>query len=50
MRTLTHFKMADTTGTEKSLDLARFMDEVRKYDCLFNKFSTEYRDNHKKTQ
>ena len=50
MRKFTYFKMADTTGTEKSLDLVRFMDEVQKYDCLCNKFSTEYKDNHKKTQ
>ena len=34
MRTLPHFKMAPTTSTEKSLALAIFMEEVRKYECL----------------
>jgi len=48
MRTLTRFKMAATMSNKKSLDLALFMEEVQKYDCLYNKFSTEYRDKHKK--
>ena len=37
-----------TTSNKKSLVLALFMEEVQKYDCLYNKFSTEYRHKHKK--
>ena len=37
-----------TMSNKKSLDLALFMEEVRKYDCFYNKFSTEYRHKHKK--
>ena len=35
--------MAATMSNKKSLDLALFMEEVQKYDCLYNKFSTEWR-------
>ena len=37
-----------TTSNKKSLDLALCMEEVQKYDCLYNKFSTEYSHKHKK--
>ena len=32
-----------TTSNKKSLDLALVMEEVQKYDCLYNKFSAQYR-------
>ena len=44
LRTLTFFKMAANTIIEKAIDLALFMEEVQRYDCLYNKFSKEYRD------
>ena len=34
IRTLTHFKMAASMSTENLLNLALFMEEVQKYDCL----------------
>ena len=37
-----------TTNNKKSLDLALCMEEVQKYDCLYNKFSTDYRHKQKK--
>ena len=40
--------MAATMRTEKSLDLPLFMEKVQKFDYLYNEFSTEYRDKHKK--
>ena len=51
MRTLTLYKMAANTNIEKGIDLlALFMEEVfiLKHDCLYNKFSKEYRDKYKK--
>ena len=48
LRTLTLFKMAANTNIEKAIDLALFMEEVQKYDCLYNKFSKEYRDKYEK--
>ena len=36
--------MAANKNIEKAIDLVLFMQEVRKYDCLYNKFSKEYRD------
>ena len=36
--------MAANTNFEKAIDLALFMEEVQKYDCLYNKFSKEYRE------
>ena len=48
MRTLTLFKMAANTNIEKVLDLALFMEDVQKYDCLHNKFSKKHRDKYKK--
>ena len=44
LRTLTLFKMDSNTNNEKAIDLALFMEEVQRYDCLYNKFSKEYRD------
>ena len=32
------------TSIEKAIDLALLMEDVQKYDCLYNKFSKEYRD------
>ena len=49
LRTLTLFKMAASTNIEKAINLALFMEEVQKYDCLYNKFSREYRDTWKST-
>ena len=48
MLTLTLFKMAANTNIENAIDLALFMEEVQKYDCLYNKFSKEYRDKYEK--
>ena len=44
LHTLTLFKMDFNTNIEKAIDLALFMEEVQRYDCLYNKFSKEYRD------
>ena len=49
MRTLTLFKMAANTNIEKAIVMALFMEEVQKYDCLYIKFSKEYRDKYKKS-
>ena len=40
--------LAANTNIEKAIHLALFMEEVQKYDPLYNKFSKEYRDNYKK--
>ena len=32
------------TNIEKAIDLALSIEEVQRYDCLYNKFSKEYRD------
>ena len=48
LRTLTLFKMAANTNIEKAIVMALFMEEVQKYDCLYIKFSKEYRDKCKK--
>ena len=44
LRSLTLFKMDANTNIEKAIDLQLFMEEVQRYDCLYNKFSKEYRD------
>ena len=36
--------MAASTNIKNAIDLALFMQEVQKYDCLYNKFSREYRE------
>ena len=36
------------TNIERAIDLALFMEEVQKNDCLYNKYSKEYRDKHRK--
>ena len=48
LRTLTLFKVSANTNIERAIDLALLMEEVQKYDCLYNKFSKEYRDKYKK--
>ena len=48
LRTLTLFKMAANTNIERAIDLALFMEKVQKNDCLYNKYSKEYRDKHRK--
>ena len=40
--------MAANTNIEKAIVMALFMEEVQKYDCLYIKFSKEYRDKYKK--
>ena len=48
LRTLTLFKVSANTNIERAIDLALLMEEEQKYDCLYNKFSKEYRDKYKK--
>ena len=33
---------------EGEIDTEQFMEEIRKYDCLFNRFSKEFKDKFKK--
>ena len=33
---------------EREIDTEQFMEEIRKYDCLFNRFSKEFKDKIKK--
>ena len=40
--------LAANTNIKKAIHLALFMEEVQKYDRLYNKFSKEYRDKYKK--
>ena len=40
--------LAANTSIEKAIHLALFIEEVQKYDPLYNKFSKEYRDKYKK--
>ena len=37
--------MAETG--EKRLEKAQFMEEIQKFDCLYNKYSKEFKDNYK---
>ena len=50
LRTLTLFKMAANTNIKRAIYLALFMEEVQKNDCLYNKYSKEYRDKAQENQ